>query len=270
MSRKPKIGVTWGSHASPEHMRKLLYYIAQVRAAGGDPVAVLPLQAVGDAIAYISREDCGLYQLHAGEGAAARDFDGILFAGGDDIEPFRYREEPETETLQVDAPRDGVELPLLRGALEAGVPVFGICRGAQLLNIALGGTLIQDIPSQHADAIPHGKGAEHEIRIVPGSRLASLAGSLKLSTNSYHHQGMTDPTQLAPGLVATATSSDGIIEALEPVPGTLSGYVMAVQWHPERSGPEEGGAYDRLTRALFADFLDAARQRAQGSAVLYF
>ena len=270
MSKKPRIGVTWGSHASPEYMRKLLYYIEHVRTAGGDPVAVLPLQSVGDAIAFISRENCGPYQLHAGEGAAARDFDGILFAGGDDIEPLHYGAEPATETLQVDAPRDRVELPLLRGALEAGVPVFGICRGAQLLNVALGGSLIQDIPSQHADAIGHGKGAEHEIRIVAGSRLATLAGTLKLSTNSYHHQGMTSPKQLAPRLVATATSSDGIIEALEPVPDTLPGYVMAVQWHPERSGPDGGGAYDRLTRALFADFLDAARQRAQGSAVLYF
>ncbi len=261
--RLPRIGITWGSHATPEYMRKILFYSDHVRAAGGDPVLVLPLAAVGEALVFVSRESCGLYQLYAGEGASPRDFDGLLFAGGDDVDPATYHQAPSTDTLQVDKPRDAVELPLLTGALDCGIPVFGVCRGAQLLNVALGGSLIQDIPSQHAGAGPHGKGAFHEIDIKPGSRLAELAGAARVETNSYHHQGLAIGDHLAPGLVATAQAADGIVEALEPEPGRFAGYVLAVQWHPEREGREGNSAYAALTRALFSDFVAACRRRAQ-------
>ncbi|MBM3266762.1 MAG: gamma-glutamyl-gamma-aminobutyrate hydrolase family protein [Candidatus Sericytochromatia bacterium] len=245
-------------------MRKVLWYSDHVRAAGGDPILILPIAAVGEALAFVSREDCGLYQLHAGEGASAGDFDGLLFAGGDDIDPARYRHQPNTDTLLIDETRDAVELPLLAGALAAGVPVFGICRGAQLLNVALGGGLIQDIPSQHPGALPHGKGAFHEIAFRPGSRLARLAGGQSVETNSYHHQGLIEDRDLAPGLIATAWSGDGIVEGLEPEPGRFPGYVLAVQWHPEREGREGNTAYQALTQALFDDFVAASAARSAG------
>lgn len=259
---KPRIGITWGM-GTPEFMPKLLLYAECVRAAGGEPVAVLPMERVGDAIAYISRHDTCLYQLHAGEGASPVDFDGLVMAGGPDIDPVHYESRPSTDTLEVDTPRDAIEVPLLRRALKMGVPVFGICRGFQLVNVTLGGKLIQDIPSQLEGAIPHGKGVMHEITLAPGSKLRDLAGVDRVTVNSWHHQGLTSGPMLAPGMIPTAFSPDGLIEAFEPQPGKVPGYLLAVQWHPERPSDDDGPEARALTRALFEDFMTACTLRAQ-------
>ena len=262
---KPRIGITWGM-GTPEFMPKLLLYADCVREVGGDPVAVLPLSRVGDAVAYISKHDTGLFQLHAGEGASPLDFDGLVMAGGPDIDPRHFGMGPTTDTLEVDAQRDAIEVPLLGRALVQGVPILGICRGFQLVNVALGGKLIQDIPSQLEGAVDHLKGQMHEIGIAPGSRLSDLAGVGKVIVNSWHHQGLTTGPLLAPGLVPTAFSSDGLIEALEPEPGKVPGYLHAVQWHPERPSDDDGAEARALTRALFGDFLAACTKRALTSA----
>lgn len=263
-SWKPRIGITWGK-GTPEFMPKLLLYADCVRAAGGEPVAVLPLERVGDAIAYISKHDTGLFQLHAGEGASPRDFDGLVMAGGPDIDPVHYGSGPTTDTLEVDDKRDAIEVPLLEKALKLGVPVLGICRGFQLVNVVLGGKLIQDIPSQLEGAVPHGKGVMHELAVTPGSILHDLAGASTVVVNSWHHQGLTPEGLLAPGLTPTAFSPDGLIEAFEPEPDRVPGYLHAVQWHPERPSDDDGPVARALTRALFGDFIAACAKRAQTS-----
>lgn len=261
-SWKPRIGITWGK-ATANYMPKLLLYADCVRAAGGEPVAILPLQRVADAVAYVSKNDTSLYQLHAGEGASPVDFDGLVMAGGPDVAPIHYHEEPTTDTLVIDEARDAIEVPLLHRALKMGVPVFGICRGFQLVNVVLGGRLIQDIPSQLEGAVPHGQGVMHELTIAPGSRLHALAGSDRVVVNSWHHQGLTAGPLLAPGLIPTAFAPDGLVEAFEPEPGRLPGYLLAVQWHPERPSADDGEAARSLTRALFADFMAACTERAR-------
>lgn len=260
---KPKIGITWGSTANPEYMAKLALYAKRVRSSGGEPTVIMPLLAIGDAVEYLTRNDAGFFLLHAGEGAKATDFDGVLFAGGDDVDPVRYGETHDSDALDIDAIRDAFEFSLITGALDAGVPFLGICRGMQVMNVALGGALYQDIPTQHESALEHRRGTSHLISIVKGSRLAALAGATQMVVNSWHHQGVKLPGGLAPGLVATAHSTDGMIEACEPEPGRFPGYVMAVQWHPERPDPSDAPDAIALTEALLADFMAACEARSR-------
>ncbi|HEX5634714.1 MAG TPA: gamma-glutamyl-gamma-aminobutyrate hydrolase family protein, partial [Gemmatimonadales bacterium] len=135
-----------------------------------------------------------------------------------------------------------------------GLPVLGICRGLQLVNVALGGTLWQDLPTEHPTAIPHDRAdlrhaRTHEVEVVAGSLAAQALGTTRLGVNSFHHQAIR---ALAPGLRATAFAPDGVIEAVE-LDG--DGWVLAVQWHPEEM-VEDAAAPDR---GLFAALADAAR-----------
>jgi putative glutamine amidotransferase len=137
--------------------------------------------------------------------------------------------------------------------LENGVPIFAICRGIQVLNVAAGGTLVQDIPSQVSDPIKHQQEAPrwyatHDISIQPGSRLAELAGGRALRVNSFHHQAVR---QVGAGLRVAASAPDGIIEAIE---GTTSRFVLGVQWHPELMVDHYPTA-----QKLFDEFVQAAR-----------
>ena len=140
-------------------------------------------------------------------------------------------------------------------AWRADVPIFGICRGLQVVNVALGGTLIQDIPGELASALVHQHGPrqpkrlDHVVQVAAGTRLASIAGSGSLPVNSRHHQAIDD---LAPGLTRSAVAPDGLAEGVE-APGDR--WLLAVQWHPENLD-------DRVSRALFADFAQAVRRRA--------
>lgn len=223
----PRIGVT-GVDTYGLRSWKFQRYTEHVRVAGGIPVA-------------LGRRNKA---LPAG-------ISGLLLSGGEDVDPSLYGEEPHV-TFKGNRARDTAEMALVREALAAGMPILAICRGCQLLNVVLGGTLVQDIPSQHARPLVHAAGARHGIAIHAGTHLADLVGDVHADVNSYHHQSVAE---LAPGLRPSAVASDGILEAWEADPdGPIGSYVMAVQFHPER------GTYtDPVSQPLFADFIRAAR-----------
>jgi putative glutamine amidotransferase len=184
--------------------------------------------------------------------------DGLVLAGGADIDPARYGQAPDESVYGIDPALDDLELALLGAALERGLPVLAVCRGMQVLNVAFGGTLRQDI-SEDPDPIDHGNPVEivaatHDITIESPSRLADTLGVSTAHVVSIHHQAVD---RVGDGLRVTARAEDGIVEALEPV-DPEAGWVVGVQWHPERRiHPAE------IQRRLFAGFVaEAARHTA--------
>lgn len=159
--------------------------------------------------------------------------DGLVLAGGADIDPASYGEEPHPETQDTVPERDLFEIALLRAAIERDMPVLGICRGMQLINVALGGTLLQHLPErfghhEHLRVVGTFDGADHDVELVPGTLAARAAGETHHKTKSHHHQGVD---RLGEGLQVTGSSTmDGLPEAVE-----LQGkrFVLGVQWHPE-------------------------------------
>ena len=211
-------------------VRADLDYVEGVAGAGGAPVVLPP----GD------------------EGAAAAvigSLDGLLLSGGSDLDPGYYGEEPVPE-LGITLPeRDAFEMALVGMALRRGIPIFGICRGMQVLNVALGGTLYQDLPSQwDRDLLKHRQDTPkwqptHEVAVEHGSYMAEVMERGLVKVNSYHHQGIKD---LADGLVATGYSTDGVVEAVEA--GDLSErWLLGVQWHAEAmrgAGPQQASLFE--------------------------
>lgn len=190
----------------------------------------------------------------------ANTLDGLLLQGGNDVAPSSYGETPLDPAWRGDVVRDHYEMALVRAFVRAGKPVFGICRGLQLLNVTFGGTLWQDIKTQQPHALDHVKTDlyehnVHEVEIVPGTRMAALYPDLKQGViNSIHHQGIKD---LAPDFVVEARSPvDGIIEAIRRK-GT--GFVAAVQWHPEFHEKNEHVVFD--DKPLLFDFLQNVRHQ---------
>jgi putative glutamine amidotransferase len=183
---------------------------------------------------------------------------GLLLTGGEDVDPAQYGDAERHPTLELDPARDDYELALARLALERSVPVLAICRGIQVLNVAAGGTLLQDIPSQHEGAVVHDvpktkTAMAHAVNVAPGTRLAKLLGERltggTVDVNSRHHQAIR---RLAPGFIVSATALDGIVEAIEQ---PSASFCVGVQWHPEnfwRTGE---------FAALFTGLVHAARQR---------
>jgi putative glutamine amidotransferase len=176
--------------------------------------------------------------------------DGLVLTGGGDVNPARYGEARAAETGGVDDERDAVELALVPAALERQVPILGICRGAQLVNVALGGTLVQHLPAVSAQ--PHFQPATraevvHKVTVENGSELHHLLGRRELGVNSVHHQGVH---QLAPALRPVAWADDGLVEAFE----SRDHPVLAVQWHPESILSKPGQL------SLFERLVDRARQ----------
>ncbi|NBE51422.1 gamma-glutamyl-gamma-aminobutyrate hydrolase family protein [Streptomyces boluensis] len=169
------------------------------------------------------------------EAVVAR-LDGLVIAGGPDVEPVRYGAEPEPRTGPPDRPRDTWELALIEAALASGTPLLGICRGMQLLNVALGGTLVQHMEGH---AVQKGVFGSHPVRPVPGTRYASIVPA-EDAVPTYHHQAVD---RLGRDLVPSAHAADGTVEAVE-LPGP--GWVLGVQWHPEM------GTDLRVMRALVA------------------
>ena len=183
--------------------------------------------------------------------------DGLVLHGGADVWPGSYGETPIEDRWSGDRLRDEYEQALVKAFVAAGKPVFGVCRGLQLINVAFGGTLYQDIGTQRPESLVHRDADRydhnfHQLEIVPGTRLQELlAGAQSCKINSIHHQGIKD---LADGFVVEARCpDDGMIEAIRH---TGPGYIAAVQWHPEFHRPELDTLDDT---PLLNDFLDAAR-----------
>ncbi|MEJ8547497.1 gamma-glutamyl-gamma-aminobutyrate hydrolase family protein [Brevibacillus borstelensis] len=163
--------------------------------------------------------------------AMIESLDGLILTGGDDPAPHLYGEEPLQGLGEVEYERDLAELEVIRLALEMKKPILGICRGMQILNVAAGGTLIQDIPSQVPDAFQHAqKGSRqygaHKVTLQPGV-VADALGKTEILVNTSHHQAVKD---VAPGFRVTGVAADGVIEAIE----SLDGLHVGLQWHPER------------------------------------
>jgi putative glutamine amidotransferase len=182
--------------------------------------------------------------------------DAVLLPGGVDLDPATYGESPLPTCGRLDPARDRVEIRFARWAIAEGKPLFGLCRGLQIVNVALGGTLYQDIAAQRSDAIKHDyfptagfsrDHLAHRVNIAPGSRLDALVGAAPLEVNSMHHQAVKD---LAPGLVSTAVAPDGLVEALESAGNQ---FIVGVQWHPESLTDRD----PRMHR-LLAGFVEAA------------
>lgn len=181
---------------------------------------------------------------------------GLVLTGGEDVDPARYGEQRHQKVRAVNVARDATEAALIQEAQARGTPVLAICRGIQILNVALGGTLVQDISSQCDTSIVHDdEGARdsrsHEITIEPGSLIAKAVGAEHVTVNSFHHQSVK---RVADGMRVTARSPDGIIEGLESTDEDW--WVMAVQWHPEEM-TESAEPWDRGLFKAFARQLEA-------------
>jgi putative glutamine amidotransferase len=236
--RKPLIGLTPAHDIESGDVKARPTYMRALKAAGAIPV-VMPLDA--------SEED--LKQL-------SKDMDGFLFTGGPDVHPFLFGEETQAHCGNVSAARDQMEISLLPMIMELRKPVLGICRGIQVLNIALGGNIWQDIPSQVTRDFPlaHSQPFSydmpcHTVALTEGSLLARISESSSIKVNSMHHQAVRD---LAPGLIASAYSPDHLIEALEM---TDYPFFIGVQWHPEYLWEKNGEAF-----RLFQTFVNACKE----------
>jgi putative glutamine amidotransferase len=185
--------------------------------------------------------------------------DGVFLTGGADVHPGRYGEPPHPRLGPTDPDRDAVEIDLLRFARTEGLPVLAVCRGMQVLNVAWGGTLYQDVAAQVPGALKHDhtptlqnpsrRDLVHDVTVTPGSRLRRLLGASLVPVNSLHHQAVKD---LAPGLTASAFAPDGVVEGVE----AAGGFVVGVQWHPEELTDDRPEM-----RQLFAAFTEAAAGR---------
>ena len=204
--RAPVIGISCGRTASGAATLSANYTEAIAR-AGGIPV-IFPT-VVDSALA----------------AALVKKVDGVVFSGGPDLDPSYYGETFWNETVEVDTLRDISDLLLMRAALASGKPVMAICRGEQLMNVVLGGSLYQDLPTQYDTIVRHGGGTRHRIGVEKGSVLYELFGEDSLTVNSFHHQAVK---QVAPGVRVTAHAADGIVEAYE-----YGNQVIAFQFHPE-------------------------------------
>jgi len=211
-------------------------YLEALQRAGGDPVIVPPVP---------------LDEAEAG--ARLRRFDGVLLVGGGDIDPGLYGQETRPEVAHINPARDEFEIPLVRAAIDKGLPTLCICRGAQVLNVALGGTLHQHI-SDREDLVAHrnddgSDGVLHEVRAQPGSRAMKAMGVERARTFSHHHQALD---ALGAGLVPVAWAEDGLLEGVE----LEEGWVLGLQWHAEATAgadPTQQAIFDALVRES-ADF----------------
>lgn len=206
-------------------------YVDAVTSAGGIPL-LLPPGIDTDAVArYV--ELC----------------DGFVFTGGRDITPSRYGDEMSTHTNLVNPRRENFDFALIEAALAAKKPILGVCLGAQELNVALGGSMIQDLPTETSSTVNHRPGGgdmyAHEIQITTGTRLQDITGTTTLEVNSSHHQACD---RLGSGVLVMARAPDGVVESFQV---ENQPFAMGVQWHPEHltSAPEHLAIYEALVRA---------------------
>ena len=244
MSRPPRIAITATIRADDGTRRVRLNaaYAQAVERAGGVPLVVAPLASLAHAEAVI--EGC----------------DGLLLTGGEDVDPARYGATRHPSVEVINPERDATEIELIDAAHARGVPVLAVCRGVQILNVAFGGTLVQDIPTERPGPIDHDPAGSraarvHAIELEPGSRLAAALGATHLDVNSFHHQAAD---RVGEGLRATAWSPDGLIEGLEWT-GDDGWWAVAIQWHPEEMVLGSEPAPDA---GLFAEFVRRAGNQA--------
>jgi putative glutamine amidotransferase len=240
MMSSPMIGLTTARVQAPNQSDQFatpLSYIQAVITAGGIPLlipAVLSETQLRETFGHL---------------------DGLVFTGGGDMDPVLFDGKPHPRVYGIDPDRDRTEMALVKMAVEENRPFLGICRGIQVINVALGGTLYTDIEGQLPGASRHDfypdiprNHLAHEVTIEPSSRLANSLGGVCFEVNSLHHQGLES---IAPGLQVTAHASDGLVEAIE-LPDHPFG--LGVQWHPEWLQEHEA------QRALFKAFVRAAYQ----------
>jgi len=233
--------VTVGTY--PERAYVNASYLNAVQQAGGVPVPVPPQLTPAARTQIFER-------VH-----------GVLLTGGGDVDPARFGEAPHPTTGDVSEARDTLEIEATRWAVEKHVPLLAVCRGLQVLNVALGGSLYQDIPSEprspldHSQAGLQGKARHvptHHVKVRDGSRLAGILGALEVDVNSFHHQAIK---RLGGGLADVAWAPDSIIEGVELT--APDQFVVGVQWHPE-----ELVGSDRAALGLFEALVQRARERA--------
>jgi putative glutamine amidotransferase len=237
MCPAPLIGITTSITvgSSPERAYVNSTYLRAVQQAGGVPV-LLPPQLSPASLTRLTR---GL--------------DGLLLTGGGDMDPAAFGEAPHPTLYDVAPARDAVETSVIGAALERNLPILAVCRGIQVLNVALGGTLFQDVGSDPGTELRHSQQEprdqpSHKVTLAPGSRLAETLGADELEVNSMHHQAVK---ALGAGLAAVAWAPDHTIEGIEiPAP---SRFVLGVQWHPE-----ELVGHSEAARRLFAALVRSA------------
>jgi putative glutamine amidotransferase len=226
---RPHIGVT-GIEANADTPDDYTDYLKALQRAGAEPVT-----------------------LKIGQPVPWNELDALLITGGEDIDPALYGAQPHA-SYSGNRQRDAAELRWATQAFARKLPVLGICRGSQLLNALLGGTLVQDIPTQVDKPLVHRDGAHQPVTILPGTGLAGLSGSHIAMVNHYHHQAAST---LAPGLRPVARTADGVIEAWEAIPGGPFGsFLKGYQFHPE----EQPFPTPKLSERIFANFVAAAQR----------
>jgi putative glutamine amidotransferase len=238
---RPRVGITMRLELETDRFYLARYYSEAVEAAGGLPVHI-PLIPRPDFVKHV-----------------VADLDGLLLPGSNsDVDPQRYGREPHPQLGAVHPEKDETDLLALAEVDRRAMPLLAICFGLQSLNVSRGGTLIQDIVSQHPGAIKHEQGAprdrhSHRVRLLEDSVIGQLAKGETAPVNSHHHQAIET---LGKGLLATAWAPDGIVEAVEDPRGDR--FVMGVQWHPEI-----GWEKDDFSQALFNRFISEARLYAE-------
>ncbi|MBN2618638.1 MAG: gamma-glutamyl-gamma-aminobutyrate hydrolase family protein [Spirochaetales bacterium] len=244
----PIIGLTAFTEPTPQKKRVNVsyHYIESIELAGGIPIVIPECKNTTMASAYLDR------------------IDGLIISGGVDVSPYLYGENPIKEVDFFSVERDNFEIALIKGAIEKKIPLFGICRGVQLINVALGGSLYQDIHTQTGSIYGHNPQCMpvdrlyHNIETVEGTTLSKLFKNRVFLVNSFHHQAIK---VLGKNVIPSAYSMDGIIEAIEV---KNNKYIYGVQWHPEdltRDYPE--------FRALFSHLVDLSLER-KGIQSMYF
>lgn len=238
MQRRPLIGIPMRIEVTTDRFYLSRHYSEAVEAAGGTPVHLSLIPRVD----YVE--------------SAIENLDGILLPGSDsDVDPLRYGQQPHPGLGSVHAIKDETDLLVIEAAERRNLPLLAICFGMQVLNVARGGTLIQDIGSQVPSAIKHDQGIprerpSHRVSLLSGSRLGEIAGADDALVNSHHHQAVDT---IGRDLVAVSLASDGLVEALEDP--RRDRFVVAVQWHPELGWRE-----DSFSERLFSSFIEVASQ----------
>ena len=248
---RPRIGLTASVMPTRLGTRRTFLnepYIVAIQEAGGIPLVVTPAHS-GPGLR-------SLYEL----------LDGLVLTGGEDVAPERYGEEVLRPNVEVVPERDALEFELLSWALADDLPVLAICRGVQVLNVALGGTLYQDLATDRPGHLGHDQSLgesprartepHHPVAVRTGSALADLLGQGEVEVNSMHHQAIK---ALAPRLTPVAHAPDGLVEGVEPADLACWSFVVGVQWHPEELARSGHGP----SRRLFERFVAASAKRAR-------